>query len=144
MRTQTFMKSAIAAAVALSTVTTLATPSLAAARHHHRTPGYDSADPAPVYVNHHRQLAEVPLTETDILARGPCSVRLGDQSPPAIFRHRDVARGAFRSELGRGADWLEAFDDLVHARLERGEREGLLKKRERTRVPAHCLIVFLA
>jgi hypothetical protein len=52
MRTQTFLKSAIAAAVALSTVTTLATPSLAAARHHHRTPGYDSADPAPVYVNH--------------------------------------------------------------------------------------------
>ena len=54
MRTQTFMKSAIAAAVALSTVTTLATPSLAAARHHHRTPGYGYSAPGYAYgqINH--------------------------------------------------------------------------------------------
>ncbi len=40
MRTRTFMKSAFAAAVALSTVMTLAAPSLAAARHHRSAPGY--------------------------------------------------------------------------------------------------------
>lgn len=40
MRTRTFMKSALAAAVALSTVVTLAAPSLAAARHHRSAPGY--------------------------------------------------------------------------------------------------------
>jgi hypothetical protein len=53
MRTRTFMKSALAAAVALSAVTTLATPSLAAA-HHHRAPGYGYSAPAYGYgqVNH--------------------------------------------------------------------------------------------
>ena len=53
MRTRTFMKSALAAAVALSTVTALATPSLAAARHQ-RTPGYDYSEPGYGYgqVNH--------------------------------------------------------------------------------------------
>src|SRR5712692_96544 len=40
MRTRTFMKSALAAAVALSTVMTLAAPSLAAARHHRSAPAY--------------------------------------------------------------------------------------------------------
>ena len=40
MRTRPFMRTALAAAVALSTVVTLATPSLAAVRHHHRTEGY--------------------------------------------------------------------------------------------------------
>ena len=53
MRTRTFMKSALAAAVALSAVTTLAAPSLAAA-HHHRALGYGYSAPAYGYgqVNH--------------------------------------------------------------------------------------------
>ena len=53
MRTRPFMRTALAAAVALSAVTTLATPSLAAARHH-RPPGYDYSAPGYAYgqVNH--------------------------------------------------------------------------------------------
>ena len=51
MRIRTFMKSAVAAAVALSAVTTAATSSFAATRHHHSS-GYAYSAPSYRQINH--------------------------------------------------------------------------------------------
>src|SRR2546423_937188 len=110
MRIRTFMKSAVAAAVALSAVTTAATSSFAATRHHHSS-GY--AYSAPSYRQIHHPGILQPMPRTNLSSRSAAL-----HPSPALERAGSTPRADHLH--GQGLRRPTAVDGLVAA--VRGDR----------------------